>query len=117
MVAKGFLVLPNLHMLMWQKSPSIHKNLAPGTFGKLLSVLSRGKSAISPLFNGLEVLSFVSNKVKLFGKNFSKNSNLDSSGFSLPAVPSRTNLKLHKISVTVKIVKNLITELDIVSVL
>ena len=37
------------------------------------SVLNKGKSAIPPLFNGPEVLSFASDKAKLFAKNFSKN--------------------------------------------
>ena len=41
------------------------------------------------------MLSFAFDKVKLFSKNFSKNSNLDDSGISLPAFPLRTNLKLH----------------------
>ena len=41
------------------------------------SVLSKGKSAIPPLFNGPEVLSSASDKAKLFAKNFSRNSNLD----------------------------------------
>ena len=40
-------------------------------------VLNKGKSAILPLFNGLEVLSSASDKAKLFAKNLSKNSNLD----------------------------------------
>ena len=48
------------------------------------SVLNKGKSAMPPLFNGLEVLSSASDKAKLFAKNFSKNSNLDDSGISLP---------------------------------
>ena len=87
-------------MLIKQKSPSLHRNLAPGTFEKLLCVLSKGKSAIHFLFNSLKVLSSASDKVKLFAKNFSKNSNLDDSNISLPAFPSRTNLKLHNISVT-----------------
>ena len=39
-----------------------------------------------------------SDKAKLFAENFSKNSNLDESGLSLPAFHSRTNLKLHNIS-------------------
>ena len=76
------------------------------------SVLNKGKSAISPLFNGLEVLSFASDKAKLFAENFSKNSNLDDSGISLPVFPSRTNLKLHSISVTPKMVKKVIMNLD-----
>ena len=73
---------------------------------------NKGKSAIAPLFNGLEVLSSASDKVKLFAKNFSKNSNLDDSGISLPVFPSRTNLKLHNISITPKMVKKVIMNLD-----
>ena len=64
------------------------------------SVLNKGKSAIPPLFNGPEVLSSASDKAKLFVENFSKNSNLDDSGISLPAFPARTSLKLQNISVT-----------------
>ena len=58
------------------------------------------------------MLSSASDKAKLFAKNFSKNSNLDDSGISLPVFSSRTNLKLHNISVTRKIVKKVITNLD-----
>ena len=76
------------------------------------SVLNKGKSAIPPLFNGPKVLSSASGKAKLFAKNFSKNSNLDDSGISLPVFPSRTNLKLHNISITPKMVKKVITNLD-----
>ena len=76
------------------------------------SVLNKGKSAIPPLFNGPEVLSSASDKARLFAKNFSKNSNLDDSGISLPVFPSRTNLKLHNISITPKMVKKVITTLD-----
>ena len=76
------------------------------------SVLNKGKSAIPPLFNRPEVLSSASDKTKLFAKNFSKNSNLDDSGISLPVFPSRTNLKLHNISITSKMVKKVITNLD-----
>ena len=63
------------------------------------SVLNKGKSAIPPLFNGPEVLSSASDKAKLFAENFSKNSNLDDAGVSLPVFLSRTNLKLHNISI------------------
>ena len=52
------------------------------------SVLNKGKSAIPPLFNGLELLSSASDKAELCGENFSKNSNLDDSGISLPVFPS-----------------------------
>ena len=59
------------------------------------------------------MLSYASDKAKLFAKNFSKNSNLDDLGISLPVFPSRTNLKLHNISVTPKMVKKVIMNLDL----
>ena len=77
------------------------------------SVLNIGKSAIPPLFNVPEVLSSASDKAKLFAENFSKNSNLDKSGISLPVFPSRTHLKLHNISVTPKMVKKAIMNLNL----
>ena len=76
------------------------------------SVLNKDKSAIPPLFNGLEVMSSASDKAKLFAKNFSKNSNLDDSGISPSVFPSRTHLKLHNISKTPKMVKKVIANLD-----
>ena len=76
------------------------------------SILNKGKSVIPSLFNGSEVLSSASGKAKLFVKNFSKSSNLDDSDISLPVFSSRTNLKLHNISVTPKMVKKAITNLD-----
>ena len=54
-----------------------------------------------------------SEKAKLFAENFSKNSYLDDPGICLPVFPSRTNLKLHDISVTPKKVKKLIMNLDL----
>ena len=77
------------------------------------SVLNKGKSAIPPLFNGSEVLSSASDKAKLFAENFSLNSNLDDSGDSLPVFPSRTNLKLHNISITPKMVRKVVMNLDL----
>ena len=47
------------------------------------SVLKKGKFAILPLFNGLEVLFSTSGKAKLFAKKYSKNSNLDNLDISL----------------------------------
>ena len=43
-------------------------------------------------------------------ETFPKNSNLDDSGISLPVFPSRTNLKLHNISITM--VQKVMTKLD-----
>ena len=76
------------------------------------SVLNKAKSVIPPLFNGPEVLSTASDKAKLFAKNFSKNPNFADSGISFPVFPSRTNLKLHNISITLKMVKKVIMNLD-----
>ena len=59
------------------------------------------------------MLSSISDKAKLFAKNFSRNSNLNGSGISLPVFPSRTNLKLHNISVTPKLAEKVITNLDL----
>ena len=106
-ITKEFLKLPNLHMLIKQKSP-----LLPGTW-IANSVLSKGKSAIPLLFNSPEVLSSAFDKAKLFAENLSKNCNLDDSGISLPVFLSRTNLKLHNISVTRKMVKKVIMVLDL----
>ena len=94
---KNVLEAAKVHVLIKQKIPLLPRNLAP-------------------LFNGQEVLSSASGKAKLLSKNFSKNSNLDNSGTSLPVFPSRTNLKLHNISVTPKMVKKVITNLDLLKV-
>ena len=95
-ISKGFLKLPNLHMLIKQRSASLPRNLALGTF------------CSSP-----EMLSSAPDKAKLFAENLSKISNIDDSGISLPVFPSRTNMKLHNIFVTSKIVKKVITSLDL----
>ena len=94
------------------KESIISQKLGSRDFWRIAnSVLNKRKSAIPPLFNGPEVLSSASDKAKLFAKNFSKNSNLDDSGISLPVFPSRTNLKLHNISITPRIAKNVIANL------
>ena len=77
------------------------------------SVLNKGKSAIPPIFSGPEVLSSAYDEAELFAENFSKKSNLDDLGISLPVLPSRTNLKLHNIYVTSKMVKTVIINLDL----
>ena len=76
------------------------------------SILNKGKLALPPIFNGLEVLSCSSDKAKMLAKNFFKNSNRDNSGISLPVFHSRTNLKLHNISLFPKMVKKVMTNLD-----
>ena len=58
------------------------------------------------------MLCSASDKAKLFAKNFSKNSNLDDSSISLRVFPSRNNLRLHIISITPKMVKKVIMNLN-----
>ena len=77
------------------------------------SVLNKYKSAIPSPFNGLEVLFSAFDKAKLLAENFSKNSSLDDSGISLAVFSSATNLKLHFISVTLKMIKKVIMNLDL----
>ena len=59
------------------------------------------------------MLSSASNKAKLFAENFSKNSNFDDRGISVPVFPSITNLKLQNISVSPKMVKKVIINFDL----
>ena len=77
------------------------------------SVLNEGKYVVPPLFNRLEILSSASDKAKLFAENFSLNSNLHDSGISLSVFPCRTILKLHNISVTPKMVRKVVMNLDL----
>ena len=110
-IAKGFLKLPNLHMLIKQKNPSLPRSLAPGTFGKLLIVFST-KVNLLYLYSRAGRCCLLHLIKQTFAENFSKNYCLDNSGISLPVFLSRTNLKLHNISVIPKIVKKVITNLD-----
>ena len=59
------------------------------------------------------MLSSASDKAKLFAEKFLKTSNLDESGIFLPIFPSITNLKLHNISVTPRMVRKVIMNLDL----
>ena len=86
-------------MLLQQESITFQK-LGSWDFWQIASsVLTKGKSAMPPLFNAPEVLSSASDKAKLFAKNFSKNSHLDDSGISLSVFPSRNILKLLYINI------------------
>ena len=101
----------NLHTNAYKTKESITSQ-KPGSrdfWWIACSVLNKCKSALPPLFNGPEVLSSASDKSNLFAKNFSENSYL----FTVPVFPSRTNLTLHNISVTPKMVKKDITNLNL----
>ena len=75
-------------------------------------ILSKGKFTVPPLFNAPKVLFVASDKTKLFNENYSKNSNLDDSGIYLSVFPFVTNLKLHIITITPKLVKNVVINFD-----
>ena len=60
----------------------------------------------------LSVLFSASDKTKLSPKNFSENSILDDLGIYLPVFLSRTNLKQHHISVSPKMIKKVVPNLD-----
>ena len=95
------------------KEPITSQKIGSQDFWRIAnSVLKKSKSAIPPSFNSPKELSFASDKAKLYAKNFSKNSNLEDSGISLPVFSSRTSLNLHNISVTPTMVKKVITNLD-----
>ena len=100
-------------MLIKQESIAFQK-LGSRDFWQIAnSLLNKGKCGIPPLFNGPEVLSSESDKAKLFAENVSMNSNLYDTGISLPVFHSRTNLKLHNISVTHKMVRKVVVNLDL----
>ena len=90
------------------------QKLGSHTFGRLPSDLNKGKSAIYFLYStacSCCLLHLI--KQNCFAENFSKNSNLDDSVICLPIFPSRTTLKPHNISVTPKMVKKIITNLNL----
>ena len=71
-VAKGFCKLPNLFILIKQKSLSPPRNLALATSGELLIVVpNKAQSVIPPLFNDTQVLLI---SQSCFAEIFFKNS-------------------------------------------
>ena len=112
-IAKVLLKLQNFSMLIKQKSPSLSKKLGSCDFWRIANrVFNKSKFATTGLFNDPDMLSSATDKAKLFAKNFSKNSSINGSCISLPVFPSRANLILNNISVTPRMVKKVITNLD-----
>ena len=97
-------------MLIKQKSPRFPEMWLSILWRIANSVLSKGKFAIPPLFNGSEVFSSASDKADLL-KTFLRTLTLIR--ISLYGFPSRTNLKLDNICVTPKMVKKVLTNLDL----
>ena len=105
--------LPNLHILIKLECITYQKPGFRDFWWIANSILNKGKSAIPPLFNGLELLSSASDRAKLFAINFSRNSNLDDSSIFLPVFPTRSNLQLHNIFVISEMVKKVIINPDL----
>ena len=98
-------------MLIKQKSPLLPRNLALVTSGKLLIVFSTKVNLLYLLYSTARrccLLHLIKQNCLL--KTYS---NLDDSGISLPVFHSRTNLKLHNISVTPQMVKKVKMNLDL----
>ena len=99
------------YMLIKQKSLSLSRNLALRTYGKLL-VFSTKINLLYLLYLTTQrccLLHLIKQNCLL--RTF-KDSNLYESSISLPVFPSRTNLKLHNASLTPKMVKKVIMNLD-----
>ena len=114
MVAKGFLKLPNLHMQIKQMSPSLPRNLALGTFGKFLIVFSIKVNLLYLLYSMVQtccLLHLIKQNCLL--KTFLRTLVLMTQVSLYLLLPSRTNLKLHNISVTPKMVQKVIMNLDL----
>ena len=113
-VAKGFLKLPNLHMLIKQKISSLPRSLALKTFGKLPMVFLTKVNLLYFLFSTAQrscLLHLIKQNCLL--KTFLRNLILMTQISQVPVFLSRTNLKLHNNSVTPKMVKKAITNLDL----
>ena len=112
---KRFLELPNSHMLIKTKESITSQKHGSRDFWQIAnSVLNKGKSAIPPLINGPEVLSFV----HLIKQNCLLNTVLRTlilmtQIISLLVFPSGTNLKLSNIYVTPTVIKKVIMNLDL----
>ena len=118
MVGKGFLKLRNLHLLRKQKSPLVPRNLPLVTFGELPIVFSTKVNLLDFLYwmpQRCCLLYLI--KQNCFLKTFLRTLILMTQllMISLPVFSSRTNLKLHIISITSNIVKKVLMNLDLLN--
>ena len=85
------------------------QNIGSGTFGELPIVFSTKVNLLYLLYLTVRRCFLL----HLLKQSCLLNSNLDDSRISLPAFPCRTNLKLHNIFLTPKMVKKIIMNLDL----
>ena len=96
-----------------KQSSSLTRNLALGTFGKFLIVFSAKLNLIYLLYSTTQRCCLLHlMKQNCFLILFLR-TNVDDLDVSIPAFPSRTNMKVHNISVTPKMVKKIIGNLDL----
>ena len=98
-------------MLIRQKSLVLPRNVAVGAFDELLTVLSAKVNLLYLPYSTAQRCCLL--LLILFAEHFCSDTKIDDSAISLPVFHSRTNLKLHNISVTPKLVKKVITILDL----
>ena len=98
--------MPNLHMLIKQKSPSLPRNLALKIFGELLIVFSTKVNVLYLLYPAAwkcYLLHLI--KQNCLTKTFLRTLILMTVGSLYLLFGSRTNMKLHNISVTSKMIR------------
>ena len=105
---KRVLEAANFHMLITQKNLSLPRNVTVGSFCKLLIVFSAKINLLYLFYSTAwrhSLLPLV--KQNCLMKPFLRTLILNAQVSLLPDFPSRTNLKLHNISVTPKMLKNI----------
>ena len=100
-------------MLIKQKSPLLPRKLAPMTFGELLILFSTKVNLLHLYSTAWRCCLLHLLKQNYLLKTFLRTLILITQVISLPVFPSRTNLKLHHISVTPMMVKKVIMNLDL----
>ena len=106
-------MLPNLHLLIKQKSPSLPRNLALRTYGKLLIVFSTKVNLLYFLYSAAcRCCLLLLIKQNCLLKTFLRTLILMTWVSLYLFFHSRTNLKLHNLFITPKIVKKVIINLD-----
>ena len=113
-IAKRFLKLPNLHILITRKSPSLPRDLALSDSWQIANSVPKVNllHICYSTLQGCCILHLIKQNCLL--KTFLTTLILMTQLYiSLPVFPFRTNLKMHNISVTPKMVKKVITNLDL----
>lgn len=74
--------------------------------------MNKGKTTVTTVINGPEVISSSTDKAKIFASIFTSNSTLDNKGQRLPNFPRQTEHDLSNILISVREVSGLIKSLN-----